>query len=321
MPRSARLDIPDLLQHAIMRGVNRCDIFADNLDRHKFLQRFSLLLAETQTACLAWALMPNHIHLLLRPGPSGLAHFMRRLLTGYAIHFNRRHKRSGHLFQNRYKSLVCEEEPYLLELVRYIHLNPLRAGLVKDLNELDQYPWSGHTVLAGQVQLVGQMTDDVLGLFARHRGEAFRLYREFLTDGLEMGQRDDLVGQRSASDTQSHTGAGDNRILGNDDFVQRLAAHNHMRNNMPLPIAVDEVVARVCRAYEIAPADLLKNTRTSHISTARSLVCFLSVHELRHSGVVVGEYVGLGRAGVSRAAIRGRALVENNPRLLDLVNK
>jgi putative transposase len=75
---------------------------------------------------------------------------MRRLMTGYAVTFNKRHKRSGHLFQNRYKSIVCEEDPYLLELIRYIHLNPIRAGLVKDLKELDKYPWSGHSSVLGK---------------------------------------------------------------------------------------------------------------------------------------------------------------------------
>ena len=81
---------------------------------------------------------------------------MRRLLTGYAIHFNLRHRRSGHLFQDRYKSIVCEEDPYLLELVRYIHLNPVRAGLVKDVGGLDRYPWSGHSVLLGKRVMQGQ---------------------------------------------------------------------------------------------------------------------------------------------------------------------
>jgi len=75
---------------------------------------------------------------------------MRRLMTGYAVTFNRRHRRAGHLFQNRYKSVICEEDPYLLELIRYIHLNPLRAGLVKDLKELDRYPWTGHSAILGR---------------------------------------------------------------------------------------------------------------------------------------------------------------------------
>nr|WP_302467706.1 transposase [Geomonas nitrogeniifigens] len=102
------------------------------MDRQSFVDRFTELLVKMGMDCLAWALMSNHVHLLLRPSQNNLARFMRRLLTAHAVTFNLRHHRSGYLFQNRYKSIVCEEDTYLLELVRYIHLNPLRAGLVKE---------------------------------------------------------------------------------------------------------------------------------------------------------------------------------------------
>ena len=127
MPRLARLDISGLLQHVIVRGIERRDIFNDDRDRQLFIDRLFALLSETGVRCYAWSLLSNHFHLLLMPTSTPLSYFMRRLLTGYAVSFNRRNKRSGHLFQNRYKSIVCEEEPYLLELVRYIHLNPVRA--------------------------------------------------------------------------------------------------------------------------------------------------------------------------------------------------
>jgi len=133
MPRQARLDAPCILQHVMARGIERREIFKDDQDRQSFLDRLSIILEKTQTQCYAWALIPNHFHLLLRTSLTPLSKIMRRLMTGYAITFNKRHKRSGHLFQNRYKSIVCEEDPYLLELIRYIHLNPLRADLVKDL--------------------------------------------------------------------------------------------------------------------------------------------------------------------------------------------
>jgi len=132
------------------RGIEGREIFTDDQDRTSFLDRFAAVLDETQTQCYAWALIPNHFHLLLRTGTTPLSKVMRRLMTGYAVTFNKRHKRSGHLFQNRYKSIVCEEDPYLLELIRYIHLNPLRAGLVKDLQELDKYPWAGHSAILGK---------------------------------------------------------------------------------------------------------------------------------------------------------------------------
>jgi len=132
------------------RGIERRKLFRDDKDREYFLERLAIILEETQTQCYAWALIPNHFHILLRTGPTPLSKVMRRLMTGYAVTFNLRHRRSGYLFQNRYKSVVCEEDPYLLELIRYIHLNPLRAKLVKDLKELDKYPWTGHSAILGR---------------------------------------------------------------------------------------------------------------------------------------------------------------------------
>jgi REP element-mobilizing transposase RayT len=131
------------------RGIERREIFKDDKDRISFLKRLTVILEETQTQCYAWALIPNHVHLLVRTGATPLSKVMRRLMTGHAVTFNKRHRRSGHLFQNRYKSVVCERDPYLLELVRYIHLNPIRAGQVKDLKELDRYRWSGHSAILG----------------------------------------------------------------------------------------------------------------------------------------------------------------------------
>jgi putative transposase len=198
------------------RGIERREIFKDDKDRKAFLTRFADILEETQTQCYAWALIPNHFHLLLRTGLTPLSKVMRRLMTGYAVTFNKRHKRSGHLFQNRYKSIVCEEDPYLLELIRYIHLNPLRAGLVKDLRELDKHAWSGHSVILGRREnplifkikereskinskhhvnpveikpLAEKTIEDVLFHFGETKRVARRRYREFIKSGIGKGSR------------------------------------------------------------------------------------------------------------------------------------
>jgi len=134
MARKSRIDAPGALHHIIARGIERSKIFRDDTDRNNFLDRLSGILKESSTLCFAWSLIPNHFHLLLRTGDVPIATVMRRLLTGYAVFHNRRHSRSGHLFQNRYKSILCQENTYLLDLVRYIHLNPIRAGIVKDIN-------------------------------------------------------------------------------------------------------------------------------------------------------------------------------------------
>ena len=123
MPRLARLDAPGVLHHVMGRGIEKNKIFLKDKDRNDFLNRLSGLVEEGAVDIYAWALMSNHFHLLLKTKNRPLSSSMRKLLTGYVVNFNRRHKRYGHLFQNRYKSIVCQEDAYLMELVRYIHLN------------------------------------------------------------------------------------------------------------------------------------------------------------------------------------------------------
>jgi putative transposase len=133
MPRLSRLDAPSVLHHIMIGGIERRRIFRDDKDRDALLSRLGELLPATKTSCYAWALSPDHAHFLFRRGTAGLSHLMRKLLTGYAVCFNRRHRRHGQLFQNRYKSIICQADKYFLELVRYIHVNPIGAGVVKDL--------------------------------------------------------------------------------------------------------------------------------------------------------------------------------------------
>jgi len=324
MPRTARLDLPDLLQHVIVRGVNRCDIFLDDADRERFLQNLSKLLVQTGTECLAWAFMTNHVHLLIRPRNTRLAPFMRRLLTGYAIYFNLRHKRSGHLFQNRYKSIVCEEEAYLLELVRYIHLNSLRVGLVNDLAALDRYPWSGHAVIVGKTTLEGQAVDEVLSLFTKGKREARKRYRLFVADGVALGKRDDLGGGRRVSrEMLGERGEEpyDERILGSGEFVEELRHRRELESKFPRPMEIEEVIEKVCRHFEVDPQELQCNTRAARIVDARSVICYIAVRLIGHSGVEVGRYVNLLRAGVSVAAGRGERMVNEDSALSVLLDK
>jgi len=194
MPRKARIDAPGALHHIIVRGIESKAIFNDRRDRYNFLDRLGEVLSDTGTPCFAWALMFNHAHLLLRTGLTPLAKVIQRLLTGYAQQFNRRHNRHGQLFQNRYKSFLCEEDAYLLELVRYIHLNPIRASVVKDLKQLKTYPFCGHHVLMGEYDHGWQDTKYVLDRFGKTMGAAKRAYAKFISKGLPAGRRPDLVG-------------------------------------------------------------------------------------------------------------------------------
>ncbi len=233
MPRKARIDAPGALHHIIVRGIEKRDIFLDDTDRYNFLDRLEKVLLETNTTCLAWALLPNHFHILLRTGTYPLATVMRRLLTGYAMNFNRRHDRVGKLFQNRYKSILCQENSYLLELVRYIHLNPLRAAIIAEAKYLDTYAFSGHAVVMGNKKVAWQDHTYVLQLFADKVSIARKKYKRFVLNGIALGKRPDLSGGGLIRSNGGWTAVkslrrqnlhlkSDERILGDTDFVKRV---------------------------------------------------------------------------------------------------
>jgi REP element-mobilizing transposase RayT len=134
----------------MIRGIERRRIFQDSKDYEDFVSRLDRLVPELGFLCFAWVLMPNHAHLALQTGPVPLPRLMARLGTGYARTFNGRHRRVGHLLQNRYQSRLVEDDRDLLGLVRYIHCNPLRAGLVPSGETLSDFPWCGHGALTGE---------------------------------------------------------------------------------------------------------------------------------------------------------------------------
>jgi len=293
MPRKARIDAPGALQHIIIRGIEKKPIFRDDWDRDRFLERLGRLLFTTVTPCYAWVLMPNHVHLLLRTGLIPLATVMKRLLTAYAQHFNRRHKRYGHLFQNRYKSILCEKEPYFLELLRYIHLNPLSAGILIELDELKTYEYSGHSTLMGTVSYEWQDTDYVLNCFGKRRTVARRAYQKFVADGVHQGHREDLVGGGFLRSIGGWTALkvcrrrgdyikGDERILGSSNFVTQVLKkaeealkQDHLLKNQG--INFEFLLGRVARYCDVDIEEFLGGTRQQKVVDARSILCYLSV--------------------------------------------
>ena len=167
MPRLARLDAPGVIHHVMIRGIERRKIFRNNKDRNDMMDRLTDLLPATNTTCYAWSFLSNHAHFLFRSGETGLSTLMRRLLKGYAVNFNRRYRRHGQLFQNRYKSIICQEEIYLRELVRYIHLNPLRSNVVSNIIGLNRYKYCGHSRAKG----FGDLSDRQGGVVLKGQAE------------------------------------------------------------------------------------------------------------------------------------------------------
>jgi len=328
MPRKARIDAPGALHHIIVRGIERRKVFSDDTDRNNFVNRVGDIVTETNTACYAWALIPNHFHLLLRTGKVPVATVMRRLLTGHAGYFNKRHRRSGHLFQNRYKSILCQENTYLLELVRYIHLNPLRAKLVKDYQGLKKYPYCGHSALMGKLKRGWQDVDWVLKLFAPRVSEARRRYHAFVEKGISMGRREDLIGGgliRSMGGWQSVKSMrkaklfekSDERILGDGNFVEQVLsmAEEQMERKYRLRskgLNLEMISDQVSSVMQIDASEIWKNGKSRRRVAARSLLCFWAVRELGISMTDLSRRLKLSLSGVSQSVIRGEKIAEAN---------
>ena len=289
MPRKSRIDAAGALHHIIARGIDRGKISQDPVDKHNFLDRLADILQSSKTRCYAWALIPNHFHLLLRTGRVPIATVMRRLLTGHVLWYNRRHRRHGHLFQNRYKSILCQEDSYLLELVRYIHLNPLRARLVGNLSALDKYSFSGHSVLMNRRSNDWQDTDAVLRLFGEKISEARRQYRGYVEKGIALGKREDLIG---GGLIRSHGGwanvkamrrakifeKADERILGDGDFVQEVLAgaeekHQRRYRLTAQGVNLENLADRVAELFDLSVSELWQPGKYRQRVRARSLLC------------------------------------------------
>jgi len=335
MPRRARIDAPGALHHVICRGIERRKIFREDSDRDDFLKRLETILSGTQTPCYAWALMPNHIHLLLRTGNTPIARVMRQLLSGYAGRFNRLHRRAGHLFQNRYKSILCQEEPYLLELVRYIHLNPLRAKQVATLKQLDRYRYSGHSALMGHRPNEWQPIDSVLGLFGKSVSKARQEYRLFVEKGIALGRRPELTGGglirslggwsavKSMRRLQDHV-KSDERVLGDSDFVQSvLSAQDEQLEARYLLQSQGYdfryAIARVAQLTGLETDQIVKPGKQPARVYARSLICHWAIRSLGMTAVAVSKLLGISQSAVTRAAYRGEAIVAANS--LELVER
>ena len=324
MPRKARIDAPGALHHIMCRGIERRKIFSDNTDRNSFVERLGRLISETKTICYAWALLPNHFHLLLKTGNVPIATVMRRLLTGYAVTFNRRHRRTGHLFQNRYKSILCQEDPYLLELVRYIHLNPLRSGLVSSVKQLNVYKYCGHSFLLGKRKNYWQDTNMVLQLFGKRVSSARKYYLEFVEKGLALGRRPDLTGGgliRSAGgwkQLKAFRSLGihiksDERILGDSDFVESILEEQNERLEQRYRLQMqgydfDKVVELVVKLFQLKPEEVLSSSKQPQRVKARSLLCYWAAKELEIGGADIARRLKISQSAVSRAVARGERI-------------
>lgn len=309
MPRQPRIDAHGYLYHVIARGIERRSIFNDSRDKDYFLKKLGDITADTGTPVYAFALIPNHFHLLLRRMLVPVAQVMQRLLTSYAIYYNKKHRRVGYLFQNRYRSIICDEDVYFLELIRYINLNPLRAKVVGSLKELAWYRYCSHGHIMGVRNIEWFDPTKVLDSFAGSGDEARRAYVRFILEGMERGGREDLSGggiRRSLAHQHlflDNEPAFDQRILGLGDFVEKLRfAQSSLGADSES--ALMRIVSEVCNKFSVAESELMGRSRKRHVSSARALTAFRMQREL----------------GMSQSEIAGRLAV-TQPAVLKMIKR
>ena len=322
MPRGARLDAPGTMHHVIVRGIEKRCIVDNDQDREMFIGRLGELSQGLQTAVYAWALMTNHAHILLRSGLQGISAFMRKFLTGYAGGYNRRHRRHGHLFQNRYKSIVVEEDAYFKELVRYIHLNPFRAGMVKSMKELDKYPWCGHSALMGKVEYGWQDIAYVLEWFDKRVKQARQFYRGYIEKGLAIGRQPHLVGGglvRSAGGWSEikalrrigNMQRGDQRILGSGPFVESILSEAELSKkyrlaNLDRKRKASELIEDCCQESGVSIEALGGGSRLRPVTRVRRELAYRLTSELGLSLAETARLLGISTSGVAKILDRMR---------------
>jgi REP element-mobilizing transposase RayT len=300
MARKPRIHLPGGIYHVIFRGNGGQDVFLSEADRY----RFYLLLQEGSNRfgyrIHAFCLMGNHIHLALQVGDIPLSRAMHNLSFRYTRWINWREQRSGHLFQGRYKAILVDGENYLLELVRYIHLNPVRAGLVVDPEE---YSWSGHRAYLGKEILPWLTTEWMLAQFGKSVAKARAAYMAFVLEGVDEVHRPDF-----------HGAGVDSRLLGDDNFMDRCLSGS---GEMPLRLTAQQIIDQVCLAYHIDVSLLKAKSQQRTASEARAMAGWLA----RESGCVtlssIAKLVNRDVGSISSAVRRLSDRIQDDPELAE----
>lgn len=324
MPRKRRIVLAGEVHHVMSRGLDGMSLFKNDEDREMFLAIGNRILSRLPCTCYAWSLMDNHFHLLLRPHGDYLSSIMLRLNSSYARYFNKKYNRRGYLFQDRFKSLATQEFRYFRELIRYIHLNPVRAGNVSSLKELAHYPWCGHGALIGTVEPQPiHMVNETLLRFGSNKSNARKTYLRFIQQGLETENMKDIFPHRgvtigktnrseNALSSSGETEEQDDRIIGEASFVRSIIERvekekidhvKRMRNRSTLK----QLKSMVEKELGLDEDTLFRRGRNSVESEARAKFCFRANFKNGYTLHETGSFLGITSGSVSRAIERERS--------------
>lgn len=301
MARKPRVFYPGGLYHIICRGNHRQVTFLDEPDYTEFLHRISFYKERYQFLFYAFILMPNHIHLLIEMTDAPLSKIMQGITQSYTQYFNKRHIRVGHLFQGRYKAILCDKDSYLLELVRYIHLNPVRAKMVE---RPEDYRWSSHINYLGNAAGLVER-DFVLQIFSRNMTEAVSAYKDFIADRISEGFRRDLYKTKEQI------------FLGEEDFVQRVSKEIQREPSIKVGIGLEEILTMVCNAYGINMESLFEKSHNA--SRLRFIATYLTREVAGIPLSRVADYLRRDPATLSLGVRRLRELMDKDATLKEEV--
>jgi REP element-mobilizing transposase RayT len=332
MEIGSRLDSPGSLHHVMGRGAEGLEIFIDDQDRGRFLSRLDRILLPKGARVHAWALMPNHYHLLMQIDDQGLDVIMQRILVGYCNYFNRKHSHKGHVFMSRYKSILVDRENYLFELIRYIHLNPVRAGIVHDLSRLASYPWTGHRSLLSGPEHEWQPVNDTLLSFADSTDVARKSYLAYMEDGLvdsdsEEFETGNITLGKNGIVLECSVGADQRRydfqgsILGSREFALKTASElegrrRRIKGRRETHELIEQLTSTVMSHYSVSSERLFGRSRGGIVSSARKVLAKL-LFQAGLSGADVARRLKITQAAVS--VILGKSLEQDEQLVFDKV--
>jgi REP element-mobilizing transposase RayT len=319
MPRKPRLNIPGAVYHVMSRCLEHYSIFFDDEDREQFLSLLGLYINQTEAQCYAWVLMHNHYHLVLRLGDKELGRIMKPLNMHYAHYHRKKYRRRGPLFMDRFKSIATQNQHYVQELVRYVHLNPVRAGICKSIDDLNVYPWSGHAALAGAgcKNRSFQETNSVLKRFGTTIQDSRTNYLKFMAEGLNCSNDGDhlvCLVRKSNEGIQSGRTATC-WVIGDREFVMnalesaqagRLRVSRFEREGG----SIEFIAAKICEQFNVSADELKKRHRGSTTADARKVLACIADREYRAPHRIIAGYLGVGTTAVSEMSRQGKVIVD-----------
>ncbi|HTP05607.1 MAG TPA: transposase [Nitrospirota bacterium] len=316
MARPLRIEYSGAFYHVMHRGNAGSDLFKSERDRGKLLEYFSKAVARYEIKIHTYCLMTNHYHLLIETPHANLSQAIKWINVSYAAYFNRKRRRSGHLFQGRFKAVLVDADEYLKHLSRYIHLNPVRAGMVEHCKD---YAWSSYPVFSGYNKLPEWLeTHWLLSLFGKNQDQAKKRYRDFV----ESVQNQEI--ENPSKDIVSGV------ILGGVDFVnwvkqEFLSKRSDIKEipqlrSLKPRLTPEDLISVVCEEFDCGRETILRKGKKKNL--ARDLAIYLSREVTGESGVALGRYFG----GISGAGILVRHnhianRIETDRRLKRRVNR